>query len=816
MAEKIIKQELPVFMNRAFLNYAMSVITDRALADVVDGLKPIHRRVLYAMSVLSLWHNKEPQKSAKTVGLTISDFSPHGDSSAYGGLVTLAQTFSMRYPLIHGVGNFGNVDGEPAAAYRYTNCRLSPFGTLMLENIAKEACDMKDNFDSTRQEPVFLPTLFANVLCNGATEGIAVGMASKMVPHNLTEVYNALIACIDKQIKQEPIDTAFLMHYIKGPDFPLGGCVIGNKGIYDYFSTGRGKIIVRCKYEIEAKKDYESIVITEIPHKVNKLKMVERMESLLATQLKEVREVIDETDRSGIRIVIKLKKGVNTQTVIQKLCKYTDFQTSISVNNNLLFNGQPKVASMTEIVETFIEHAKRVVARKIVFDLNKIIDRLNYLNIMLWAISNSDELIPIIKASQSTDDLLDAIKAYAPDITPEQAKIVGGVRIRQLSAGNVSKFNEEVQMLTQQAEAYQAILSDEILLAKEVQKEFLSIKEKFGDNRRTEIMAAEKEIDIEDLMDEEEYILMYTTDHLIKTMSENEFRSTKRGAKGVSSGLNEDDTLKYMLSISNKDTLMFFTSSGRCHTLKAYTLPKMSRTSKGRSINNFLNLEENEIVLNIINVKSNETPRDKYLTFVTRNGLIKKLALTQLSSVRSVTKVMSFREDDILISVNLADEEQDFVICTANGIANRFSLSDVRPTGRTGLGVTGIKFKNEEDHVVDATPVEQNHKMFTITEKGYGKLSDFNSIKKARRGSKGVICQNTSTGKLVSMLSVGERENSINELIIATENGQMIRIPTEEIKESGRSAKGVKLANLESDDIIRAVSLKQSEAQKDE
>lgn len=817
MPETILRQDLPAFINRAFLNYAMSVITDRALADNRDGLKPVHRRIIQSMYHLGLSPNARYMKSARTVGDVMGKTHPHGDSSIYGAMVTLAQNFNMRYPLIDGQGNWGSVDGDPAAAMRYTESRLSRYGYLMVEEMNKDTFDTRDNFDSTMKEAVYLPTLFANNICNGATEGIAVGMASKMVPHNLTEVYNAFIASIDVLIAKQDITTKLLLTHIKGPDLPLGGQIIGTKGIYDYFETGRGKIVIRSKYEMVEKKSGTEIVITEIPFKVNKQVLVDRINDLTDTHLKEVKEAEDESDKKGMSIVIRLKKNVNTNTVIQKLCKYTDFEVNYSINNNLLFNGQPFVANMPYMVTHFIRHAQEVVFRKETHKLNKMVDRVNYLNIILWGIANSETIVPIVKSSDSTDDLLEALKEIAPDITSEQAKIIGDIRTRQYSAGNVQKYTEELNTLLTQIEVSQATLADEALLLEEVKKEFVLIKDKYGDKRRTEIIFDEKsEITVEDLLDDEELIMTYTTDHLIKTSPESDFRATRRGAKGVSSGVNDEESLKYMISISNKDTLMFFTSKGRCHTLKAFNIPKMSRTSKGRSIHNFLTLEEDEVILNIINVNTKQKDhQEKCLVFVTRQGVIKKLDIDKLSSVRNVTKVITFKEDDMLINASLTNPSQEFVICTAYGIASRFDLSSVRASGRGAAGVTGIKFKIADDYVVDATPVEANHKMLTITETGYGKLSEFNVVRKCNRGSKGAVCHKVENSKLVAMISVEDIENdtTINEIIMATQAGQMIRIDANQIRECGRNAKGVKLVNLQEGDSIVAVSLKQSEVE---
>lgn len=809
MESKVIATTFNQFIGETFLNYAMSVITDRALGDARDGLKPVHRRILQTMSEAKLWHTANYRKSARTVGTTMGLYHPHGDSSIYGGLVTLAQDFSMRYPLIDGHGNFGDLDYNPAAAMRYTEARLSIYGELMVENMGYNTCDYTKNFDETADEAVFLPTLFPNVIVNGATEGIAVGMASHMISHNLTETYNALIACIDAQMENKDISAEFLLKYMQGPDLPLGGKIVGRKGIFDYFSTGKGKLTIRSTYDTTTTKKETIITVSQLPYKVNKEKLVERIDELKDTKIKDIKTVEDNTDLKRIKIDIFLKRDANVKTVINKLCKYSDFEIAYTVNNNLLFDKQPIVASMPQVVNYFIEHAYRVVARKLTYQLDKLLRKRLHHETLLWVIENSETILPIVRESQSAESLYDVLSAYLEDVTKEQATIIEEVKMRQLSIASYEKYQRELLVINNEIERLEAILNDHTLLAKTTRDIFVEMRDKYGDSRRTEILPDEKCIDVEELIDEEDLIITYTTDNLIKSMLASDFRTTKRGAKGVGSGLNEDDSLLYLLSVSNKDSLFFFTSLGKCHIVKAYEVPKFGRTSKGRSIYNLLELQENERVVNVINM---EKQNDKdCLVFATQKGIVKKLMISQLSSVRSTTKVITFKDDDELVSVNLANANQDFIMCTAQGYALKFNLEQVRATGRSSSGCTGIRFKNEKDCVVSAIPGSEEHKLLTITESGYGKITEFNALRLASRGGKGVICQNTNAGLLSCVLSVSKDITKLNEVIMATQNGQMICIHTDQIRKCGRNAKGVKLANVQSKDRIISASIKQSE-----
>lgn len=807
MPENILKEDLPEFMGRSYINYALSVLVDRALPDVRDGLKPVHRAALYSMHELKMFHNmKGYKKGATPVGHALGYYYPHSDTSIYDATVALSQPFNMRYPLVLAHGNAGNLDGDPHAAMRYLELKLSHIGETLMDDFDKNVCDQQDNFDATKKWPTYFGTLIPNSIING-TEGIAVAMATKTVPHNLTEVYSALSMMIQKRIECEALTTADIMHHIKGPDFPLGANILGINGIASYIETGRGKIVMRASYDIETKKDRAFIIIKDLPYRVNRKKLMDRIEELMETKLKEIKSVEDDSSKDvmNVRLILELKKEANIAIVINKLCKFTDFQCNWSVNNNYIINGIPKTCSLITTLNAFIDHSYDVVKRRISFDLNSNLERLEKLKLLLWTIENSTAVSEAIKMAADT---YESLKLLSATLTKEQADYISNIQLKQMSNSSRIRYEEELKNVTAIIKEQESILQDPTKIYEEVMAEYAALSRKFGDERRTQITTTESDIDSddEDLIDDEELVLMYSTDHLVKLVEEKELKQTRRGAKGIKSGLAEDDNMKYLLSLSNKDTVYFFTSTGRCHMVKGYNLPKVSRTARGRSINNFINLDADEQVISLM---SESTSSEKVLVLVTEKGLIKKLDFNNLTFRKNVTRVITFREDDHLVSANMMNPASDLAICTREGLAIAFSLEDLRATGKSAMGVTGIRFKKENDVVVDCTEILPDHQMLTITSLGFGKQTDFSSLRRISRGGKGSTCHNITkkTGVLISMLSIEESD----EVIFATSNGKLLRIDGASIRTSGRNASGVKLANLEADDYIISASLKKKE-----
>ena len=719
-------------------------------------------------------------------------------------MVTVTQDFNCRYPLIQGQGNYGSLDGDPPAAMRYTEATFTPIGYQMLKDIEKNTCDMIPNYDNTLLEPKYLPGLLPLGLMNG-TEGVAVGMASKMVPHNLTEILDAVDYIINEVLNEKEPDENEIFKIIKGPDFPLGGNIVGRSGILNAYKTGKGTVKIRSVYEIRETKNSTEIVITEIPYKVNKSELVAKMNNLVKIDNMGVKDIRDESDKNGISIIIELKKSANVQLVINKFLKHTDLEKTISINNTVLVNNQPKVLNLVELLEHYLQHCLDVIKRRSEFDLNKANERMHILKAILWAIESedrTDEVISTIRNSKKTDEAIENLIQLSNNTIDEiQAKAIIEIRLRTLTTDNVEQFIKEKEDLETVIVKLTNIIEDPEILLQQLRVELQDLKDKFGDERRSKFISDDS-IDEIDCIEEETLVITFSSSGTIKSVEEKEYRSTNRGAKGTkAANVKEDEAILTMLTVNSKDDLLFFTTLGKCHVLKAYKINKTSRIAKGRNINNYLTLEDGEKIVSMISTDLSE--QDNSFAFVTRNGIIKKLAFKELSTVRSVTRVISFREDDMLVTAEIINDNDNIIITTANGMSIRFLLSDVRASGRSAVGVKGIDLK-EDDYVVDAVKVEDNATLLTVTENGMAKRSSFDLYSTQSRGGKGTRTHKVTekTGKLICATSVTDN----NELFIATANGQIGRINVDSIREAGKSTSGVKIINLAENDTVCSVS----------
>ena len=796
--QTIVDIDIEKRMKEAFIDYAMSVIVSRALPDVRDGLKPVHRRILYSMYEENLTHDKPFFKSATTVGNVIGRYHPHGDASVYDAMVRLAQDFSMRYPLIDGHGNFGSVDGDPPAAYRYTEARMSRLANVLLENIEKDTVDFAPNFDEKRREPLVLPTRIPTLLVNGSS-GIAVGMATNIPPHNLTEVLNGAIA----QIDNPDITVEGLMEHIKGPDFPTSAMIMGRSGIRSAYETGRGKIIVRAKAEIEEHKDSgASIIVTELPYQVNKKMLVESIAELVKDKKIDGLVDIDDhsSDRVGIRLEIFLKRDANPQVVLNQLYKYTRLQDSFSVNLIAINKGQPKTMGLKEVLANFIEFQEEIVLRRTKFELKKAEARMHILEGLKIALANIDAVIEVIRNSYD-DAKQNLMNEFG--FSDIQAQSVLDMRLAQLQRLNGEKIDEEYNELTLKVEEYKSIIENRDILLGKIKEELAEIRDKFGDERRTEIRQADFDIDIEDLIEEEENVITLTNFGYVKRMASDVYKTQHRGGRGIT-GLQtrEEDYVNTILSTSTHDTLLFFTNKGKMYRLKAYQLPEAGRQAKGTPIVNILPIESGEKITALIPLR--EFEENKYIVMATRNGIIKRTDLTEYDSVRKNSSLLAIvlDEDDELISVKITDGSDHIVIGTHNGMAIRFAETDVRRMGRVTHGVKAINLR-EGDFVVGAAVASEGKDLLVVTENGYGKKTDFEEYRSQNRGGIGLKNYNISekTGKVVSIHSVTENDD----IMLITSEGVVIRLATNEIRSIGRSTAGVRLMRLE--DEVKVVSV---------
>jgi len=805
--ERVIKVNIEEEMKSAYIDYSMSVIVSRALPDVRDGLKPVHRRVLYGMSELGVLSNKSYKKSARIVGEVLGKFHPHGDSSVYEAMVRMAQEWSLRYPMVDGQGNFGSVDGDSPAAMRYTEARLKKIAEETLADIEKDTVDFQLNFDDSLTEPTVLPTRIPNLLVNGAS-GIAVGMATNMPPHNLGEVIDATIAYIDnKDITNEEI-----LQYIKGPDFPTGGIIYGGQGIKDACETGRGRIVVRAKTEIElTHSGRESIIVNEIPYMVNKAEMIRKIADLINDKkLEGISYINDESDRNGMRIVIILKKDASANVVLNNLYKYSSLQTSFSVNNIALVKGRPKMLSTKDLIQYFAEHRHEVILRRTKFDLDQAEKRAHILEGLIIASDNIDEVIAIIKSSQTPEMARERLMERF-GLSDIQSRAIVEMRLRQLTGLEQEKLRAEYQEIMTLIEYLKSILADVDLQMKIIKDELNEIKEKYGDARRTEIIPNAEEFNPEDFYSDDEMVI--TISHLgyMKRTPLSEFRRQNRGGTGAKGGATRDeDFIEHLYIATMHNTMLFFTRNGKCYWLKVYNIPEGSKTSKGRAMQNMINIEPDDNVRAFINVKNlndSDYINNNFIVLCTTKGIIKKTSLEAYSRPRiNGVNAITVRDGDELLEARMTNGQHHIMLAIKSGRAIRFPESSVRPMGRTASGVRGIRLANEDtDLVIGMITVENKDKnILVVSERGYGKRSDIDGYRITNRGGKGVKTINITekTGILIALKDVTDN----HDLMIITQFGNILRSSVSALRVMGRATQGVRLINLKENDIIASVA----------
>ena len=805
--ERIIKVNIEEEMKSAYIDYSMSVIVSRALPDVRDGLKPVHRRVLFGMSELGISSSRGHKKSARIVGEVLGKYHPHGDSSVYEAMVRMAQTWSLRYPLVDGQGNFGSVDGDSPAAMRYTEARLRKIAEETLADLDKNTVDFQLNFDDTLEEPTVLPTRIPTLLING-TSGIAVGMATNMPPHNLSEAVDAITAYIDNS----DIDTAGLMKYIKGPDFPTGAIIYGMQGIKDAYETGKGRIVVRAKTEIETTQTGRAkIIVTEIPYLVNKAELIRKTAELINDKkLEGISYINDESDRKGMRIVIILKKEAVANVVLNNLYKYTQLQTSFSVNNIALVNGRPRMLVLKQVISYFVKHRHEVVIRRTRYDLEQSEKKAHILEGLLIALDHLDEVIKLIRASKTPDEAREAlIKNFG--LSEVQAKAILDMRLQRLTGLERDKIKKDYAELMELIEYLRKILESEDLRMQIIKDELIDIKSRFGDERRTDIVPDEGEFNPEDFYADDEVVI--TISHLgyMKRTALTDFRTQNRGGVGSrGSSTREEDFLEHMFIATMHNTMLLFTEKGKCYWLKVYEIPEGSRTSKGRAIQNIINIEPDDKIRAFINVKSLTDPefiKNNYILLCTAKGVIKKTSVEAYSRPRANgINAINVREGDYLIEARLTEGNSEVVIAVRSGRAIRFPESYVRPMGRTASGVRGIKLANEDDRVVGMICVEdENEDVLVVSENGYGKRSRIADYRITNRGGKGVKTINITekTGQLVNIKAV----ESSDDIMIITKSGTTIRLEVGKIRTTGRTTQGVRLINLREGENVASVAI---------
>ena len=785
-------------MKTSYIDYSMSVIVARALPDVRDGFKPVHRRILYGMMELGNTSDKPYKKSARIVGEVLGKYHPHGDSSVYGALVRMAQDWAMRYPLVDGQGNFGSVDGDSPAAMRYTEARLKKLGEEMMQDLYKETVDFQNNFDDTLQEPTVMPTRIPQLLINGAS-GIAVGMATNIPPHNLSEVIDACVAYIDNN----DIDTAGLMQYVKAPDFPTGGYIYGINGVREAYETGRGRVVMRAKAEIETGDTHDKIVVSEIPYNVNKAELIKSIAEMVGDKkIDGISNINDESDREGMRIVIDVKRDANASIVLNKLFKMTALQTSFSVNCIALVHGRPKTLSLKDCIKYFVEHRHEVVIRRTRFDLRKAQERAHILEGLIIASDNIDEVIRIIRAAKTPNDAIaNLMERFG--LSEIQARAIVEMRLRQLTGLLQDQLHAEYEEIKRQIAYYESILSDDEMCRKVIKDELIEVKEKYGDERRSEIVYASEEFNPEDFYADDEMVI--TISHLgyIKRTPLSEFRAQNRGGVGAKgSDTRDTDFVENIYPATMHNTMLFFTQKGRCYWLKVYEIPEGSKNSKGRAIQNLLNIDPDDMVTAFIRVKTlndEEYINNHYLLFCTQKGTIKKTCLEQYSRPRqNGVNAINIVDDDRVIEVRMTNGDNEIIIANRNGRAIRFHESAVRVMGRTATGVRGITLDEDgSDEVIGMICIKDPEKesIMVVSEQGYGKRSDIEDYRITNRGGKGVKTLNITdkTGKLVAIKSVTDE----NDLMIINKSGITIRLKVADVRIMGRATQGVRLINLE-------------------
>lgn len=809
--KKMLQHEIHDEMKQSYIDYAMSVIVSRALPDVRDGLKPVHRRILYGMSELGVTPDKPHKKSARIVGEVMGKYHPHGDSSIYDAMVRLAQPWNIRHQLVDGHGNFGSVDGDGAAAMRYTEARMTPLALQMLRDIDKETVDFIPNFDGEEKEPVVLPSRFPNLLVNGSN-GIAVGMATSIPPHNLGEIIDAAVKIIDEP--ECSIDD--LCKIVKGPDFPTGAIIMGKNSAKQAYKTGQGKVVVRAVTEIEeTNKGRQQIIVTEIPYQVNKARLIEKMADLVKEKrIEGISEIRDESNRKGMRIVIELKKDANAQIILNRLYKHTQMQESISMIMLAIVDGRPRILTLREILDEYLKHQKEVVTRRTIYDKKKAEARAHILEGYRIALDNIDEIIKIIRSSynDAKERLMERF-----GLSEIQAQAILDMQLRRLQGLEKEKIENEYQELLKKIAYYTQLLEDEHMLMGVVKTELLEIRNKWGDKRRTKIKADETEIDEEDLIEEENVCITLTHLGYIKRVPVDTYKSQRRGGKGVTGiTTRENDFVKNLIMTSTHDYLMFFTNTGKAHKIKAYEIPEATRTAKGTPAVNFLNLMQRERITAVIPIK--EFAEDKFLIAVTKQGTIKKTALSNFDTNRKTGLIaMNLKDGDELIGIKQTSGTNNVIIVTKNGKCICFSEDDVRPMGRIAGGVRAIKLE-KDDEVVAMELVEPGQELLVVTKKGFGKRTKVEDYKIQVRGGKGLLTYDKAkfkkTGELVGAMAV----DNDDEILLINSDGIIIRMAAKEISKLGRATQGVKIMNVgeEANIIALAKVIKEEELERAE
>ena len=794
--DRIIKVDIEREMRSSFLDYSMSVIVARALPDARDGFKPVHRRVLYGMDKMRNYSNAPYKKSARIVGDVLGKYHPHGDSSVYLAMVRLAQDWAMRYPLVDGQGNFGSVDGDSPAAMRYTEVRLDKMGESMMEDMDKDTVDFVPNFDNTLEEPSVLPTRIPNLLVNGAT-GIAVGMATNMAPHNLGECIDGCLALLE----DPEMEVSDLMNYIKAPDFPTGGIIYGYQGVKDAFETGRGRIVVRAKAEIETEHNHDRIVVNEIPYNVNKKDLIENIARLVEEKkIEGIADINDESDRHGMRIVIDVKKDFNPNVLLNKLYKMTELQSSFSVNNVCLVNGRPMLLNLKQLLHYFLEHRHEVVIRRTQYDLKKAKERAHILEGLIIASDNIDEVIAIIKSSDSTEHAIQRL-CERFSLTEVQARAIVEMRLRQLTGLEQEKLHNELAEVRKTIEHLQAILDDPAECRKVIEEELLEVKEKFGDERRTQIEYSSEEMNAEDFYSDDPMIITISHFGYIKRTPLKEYRAQARGGVGAKgSDTRDEDFIEYVYEATNHNYMLFFTATGRCFWLRVFEIPEGTKNSKGRAIQNLLNLDVENRIMAFVRATALTDPeynQSHYIVFATKNGIVKRTRLSEYSRPRANgVRALNINDDDRLVGAILTEGDSEVILANSKGYAIRFSETQVRSMGRTATGVKGMNL-SEDDEVIGMICMRAGTRddVLVVSEQGMGKRSALDDYRVTHRGGKGVKTINITakTGKLIAIKNV----NDDNDLVIINKSGIAIRLKVNSLRVVGRATQGVRLINLE-------------------
>jgi DNA gyrase subunit A len=805
-SEKIIPITIEDEMQSSYIDYSMSVIVSRALPDVRDGLKPVHRRVLYGMSDLGMLHNRNYKKSARIVGEVLGKYHPHGDSAVYDTIVRMVQDFSLRYPLVDGQGNFGSVDGDSAAAMRYTEVRMQRIAEEMLTDLNKDTVDYQDNFDDTLTEPTVLPSMLPNLLLNGSS-GIAVGMATNMPPHNISEVIDGIVAYIDNH----DIDAKGLMEHIKAPDFPTGGIIYGYEGVKEAYETGRGKITMRARANVEEmRNNREQIIVTEIPYQVNKATLIEKIADLVNNEkITEISEIRDESDRDGMRIVIMLKRGSNTGVVLNQLYKYTQMQQTFGVINLALVQGRPKVMALKELIKHFVEHRVEVIIRRTIYDLDQAEARAHILEGLKIALDNLDEVIKTIRASNSPQEANRELRRKFA-LTDLQAKAILDMRLQKLTGLERDKIDLEYKDIVEKIAEFRNILSDRNRQNEIIKEELADLKNRYGDERRTQIVYSADDFNIEDMIADEDVVVTISNKGFIKRMPVSGYRRQRRGGKGMKGTTTKDDEyVEHLFVATNHNYILFFTENGKCYWLRVYEIPEGSRLSRGRAIVNLIDIDKDDSIQTFVPVKTLEDEEyinNHYIIMATKEGLVKKTVLEAYSRPRRDGIIaINVKQGDKLLGAALTDGDSTIILGNKKGRAIRFSEDDVRDMGRNTSGVRGMKL-SKNDELVDMVVIKNTHEatVLAISEKGFGKRSLVDDYREQSRGGKGVITMKITpkTGNLIALKEVSDKDD----LMIITELGKVIRMQCKGIRTMGRNTQGVRIMRLDEEGKIAAIT----------